>query len=86
MRFLALLTWVGLAKTQKFNDDAGYISIDRGFNCLQKCGQAQNWAGFCDSCGLSNGSPGFCCHPDGRGHCSPGMVKTCRSTKILTKN
>ena len=58
-----------------FTDEVGYVAIDKGFQCLQKCGQKQNWAGFCDDCGLSNGSPGFCCHPDGRGHCSPGMIK-----------
>lgn len=62
------------ARAVKFADEVGYVAIDKGATCWQKCGGKPNWAGHCSFCGLSNGSPGFCCHPDGRGHCSPAMV------------
>ena len=58
----------------KFTDDNGYIRIDKGGNCEKECRGGVNWAGHCDYCGLSNGSPGFCCHSDGRGHCSDKMI------------
>ena len=70
------------ARSVKFADEVGYVAIDKGANCWQKCGDKPNWAGHCSFCALSNGSPGFCCHPDGRGHCSPAMVAALDGTGV----
>ena len=69
------------SRSVKFADEVGYVAIDKGENCLRKCGNKPNWGGPCSFCGLSNGSPGFCCHHDGRGHCSPAMVKALDKNK-----
>ena len=60
---------------RKFVQDLKFYFYSlKGKNCWSECGERPGWAGMCSFCGLSNGSPGFCCHPDGRGTCSAAMI------------
>ena len=48
-------------------------------DCLTKCGRE----GKCSYCNLSNSSPGFCCHPDGRGSgCTSNMINAVRAASL----
>ena len=52
-------------------------------DCWAKCGRRSRWSGKCSYCNLSNGSPGFCCHPDGRGSgCTANMIKAVRAARM----
>ena len=77
---LATARAIPQGRAVQFTDEVGYIRVDKGLNCWEQCGQRKNWAGHCGFCGVSNGSPGFCCHPDGRGHCSRAMVEALKGS------
>ena len=52
-------------------------------DCWTKCGRRNRWSGKCSYCNLSNGSPGFCCHPDGRGSgCTANMIRAVRAARF----
>ena len=66
-----------------FNPKAGYIVAEHKEDCWTKCGRRSRWSGKCSYCNLSNGSPGFCCHPDGRGSgCTGGMIRAVRNARM----
>ena len=66
-----------------FNPKAGYIVAEHKEDCWTKCGRRSRWSGKCSYCNLSNGSPGFCCHPDGRGSgCTGSMIRAVRNARM----
>ena len=63
-----------------------YLVAEHKDDCWAKCGRRNRWSGKCSYCNLSNGSPGFCCHPDGRGSgCTGGMIRAVRNARLGRK-